>query len=160
MYYYQMTPWLLRACYCLPGSLEKVQNNGISLPPKRKESLQLCQRTSHICRQKGDVGDQHCGKWFNHQVRKAEEDPSRKRGQLLHPKRLHLAQQSFKEWIWVGQILAHSRKEWWIQALSSFQQLFATIFIISLILSIFLWDWYVVLLHLFYWREKTSGRKK
>lgn len=84
-----MTPRVLQACYCLPGSLEKVQNNGISLPPKRKESLQLCQRTSHICRQKGDAGDQHCDKWFNHQVRKAEEDPSRKRGQLLHPKRLH-----------------------------------------------------------------------
>lgn len=34
---------------------------------------------------------------FNHQVRKAEEDPSRKWGQLLQPERLHLAQQSLKE---------------------------------------------------------------
>ena len=96
-----------------------------------------------------DVGDQHCDKWFNHQVRKAEEDPSRKWGQLLQPERLHLAQQSLKEWIWVGQIFPHSRREREYKALSSFQQLFPTIFIISLILSIFLWDWYVVLFVLF-----------
>lgn len=110
----------------------------------RKAYNSHCQRTSYICHQKGDVGDQHCDKWFNHQVRKAEEDPSRKRGQLLHLKRLHLAQQSLKEWIWVGQIFPHSRREG--------PELFSTTIphhFYYLILSIFLWDWYVVLLDLF-----------
>lgn len=53
----------------------------------------------------------------------------------------------------MGQMFSHSRREYEYKALRSFQQLFHTIFIISLILSISLWGWYVVLLDVFYWRK-------
>lgn len=77
------------------------------------------------------------------------------RKQLLQPKWLSLLKniERMDLGIWIGQMFPLSRRECKDKALRSFQQLFPTIFIISLILPISLWGWYVVLLDLFYWRK-------